>query len=51
MLADAARTRFLSEQGYRVLRFWNNEVLNEIEAVMTKIHATLNDGSRSSPHP
>ena len=24
---DASRTAFLESQGYRVLRFWNNEVL------------------------
>jgi very-short-patch-repair endonuclease len=35
--ADAARTAFLTSQGYRVLRFWNNEVLQETEAVMAAI--------------
>jgi len=30
---DAARTRWLESQGFRVLRFWNNQVLREIEGV------------------
>ena len=25
---EAKRTRFLEDQGYRILRFWNNEVLS-----------------------
>ena len=36
--ADDARTRFLKSQGYTVLRFWNTDVLREIEGVMTIIH-------------
>ncbi len=34
---DAARTAWLNRQGYRVLRFWNNEVLNDIDAVRQAI--------------
>ena len=30
---DAERNAWLEEQGFRVLRFWNHEVLQEIEAV------------------
>lgn len=29
--AEKARTQFLESQGFRVLRFWNNEVLGNIE--------------------
>jgi very-short-patch-repair endonuclease len=39
--ADAVRDRRLSEEGYRVLRFWNNEVLGDIEGVLTMIQAEL----------
>ena len=35
--SDAARTRAIETQGYRVVRFWNNEVLGNIEGV----HHTL----------
>ena len=32
-MTDQKRTEFLNECGYRVLRFWNNEVLGDIETV------------------
>ena len=38
---DAARTRFLESEGYRVLRFWNNEVLQNLDGVLTVIAAAL----------
>jgi very-short-patch-repair endonuclease len=38
---DAARTRFLQGEGYRVLRFWNNEVLENLDGVLTTIAAAL----------
>jgi len=34
---DENRTRKLQAAGFRVLRFWNNEVLNEKESVREKI--------------
>ena len=34
---DAARTRWLEQSGYRVLRFWNNDVLTQIDAVLQVI--------------
>jgi len=51
-IADAARTRFLESRGYRVLRFWNNDVLKETEAVMTMIYQALQDrAGTAAPHP
>ena len=47
--ADAERTAYLNAQGYRVLRFWNNEVLKEIDGVMTAIYAALCDVGDSAP--
>ncbi|MGH8009937.1 MAG: endonuclease domain-containing protein [Candidatus Binatia bacterium] len=44
--ADQRRTAFLAAQGYRVVRFWNPEVLTDIEAVMERIVTVLSD-----PHP
>ena len=38
---DAARTRFLQGEGYRVLRFWNNEVLENLDGVLRAIEAAL----------
>ena len=38
---DAERNAWLEEQGFRVLRFWNHEVLQEIEAVKEVIVRAL----------
>jgi len=34
---DAQRTRFLESEGYKVLRFWNNQILENIEGVIATI--------------
>lgn len=38
---DAARTRFLNAQGYQVLRFWNSDVMTNLQGVLTQIAAAL----------
>ena len=38
---DNERTAFLSSKGYRVLRFWNNDVLNDLDGVMRVILEAL----------
>jgi very-short-patch-repair endonuclease len=38
---DARRSEVFEKLGYRTLRFWNNEVLGEIEAVKTVIARAL----------
>lgn len=38
---DDARTRCLEALGFRVLRFWNNDALSNIEGVLTMILAAL----------
>ena len=38
---DRERERWLEAQGYRVLRFWNNEVLEEMEGVEEAILGAL----------
>jgi len=38
---DAVRTAWLEAQEFRVLRFWNNQVLQEIEAVKEVILEAL----------
>jgi very-short-patch-repair endonuclease len=42
---DSRRDAFLRAQGFRVLRFWNNQVLNEADAVEAAIHSSV------FPHP
>jgi very-short-patch-repair endonuclease len=50
--ADDARTRYLEAQGYRVLRFWNSDVLKEIDGVMSVIHdAAIATPSLPPPTP
>jgi very-short-patch-repair endonuclease len=40
-LRDDARTAWLNGQGYRVLRFWNNEVLQDTDAVREAIRSAM----------
>ena len=44
---DMERTAFLESKGYRVLRFWNNDVMNNIDSVLNVIWDTLNEQSAS----
>jgi very-short-patch-repair endonuclease len=48
MASDAHRTRRLEAMGYRVLRFWNNDVLMNTEAVLRVILEAL---ARAAPPP
>ena len=38
---DAARTAWLKSQGFRVLRFWNNDILKTPEGVAASILKAL----------
>ena len=40
---DIERTEFLKTKGYKVLRFWNNDVMNDIDSVLSVIWDTLNN--------
>ena len=40
---DEERTRFLVSRDYRVLRFWNNDVLVNVEGVLTVIQQALKE--------
>jgi gamma-glutamyl-gamma-aminobutyrate hydrolase PuuD/very-short-patch-repair endonuclease len=46
---DTERSHFLEQQGFTVLRFWNNEVFKQTEAVMERIYDQLH--GKNSPHP
>jgi very-short-patch-repair endonuclease len=39
--ADVIRDQRLAEDGYRVLRFWNNDVLGNLEGVLATIQTQL----------
>jgi UDP-N-acetyl-alpha-D-muramoyl-L-alanyl-L-glutamate epimerase len=44
--ADERRTRLLELFGYRVLRFWDNDVLSNLDGVLERISEAL-----EGPHP
>ena len=39
--ADKLRDEFLKSQGFRILRFWNNDINNNLSGVLEKIQETL----------
>ena len=48
---DQERTAFLEQGGYRVLRFWNNEVMENLEGVVEMILNYLGDSPRGECPP
>jgi very-short-patch-repair endonuclease len=42
---DRVRDQVLAARGFRVLRFWNNQVFGEMEAVLERILSELNERS------
>ena len=48
---DQARTRFLSECGYRVMRFTNTEVMTNLDGVLLTIQKTLQTPPLPDPLP
>lgn len=48
---DNERTAWLESEGYRVLRFWNNEVLKDADVVLEVIIRVLNESGLYHPHP
>jgi very-short-patch-repair endonuclease len=49
---EAERSRFLQNEGFRVLRFWNNEILANLDGVHETIAAELGriTPTRTLPH-
>lgn len=43
---DDERTEFLETRGYKVLRFWNNDVMNKIDDVLQVIWSLLQEKER-----
>jgi very-short-patch-repair endonuclease len=41
--ADVQRSSILAEEGYRVIRFWNNEVLGNRDGVFVAIESALRE--------
>ena len=45
---DKKRDEFLREKGYKILRFWNNDVFENCFGVLESIRAAVQDPHRSS---
>ena len=43
---DVRRTRFIESEGYRVIRFWNNDVLSNTDGVIATIANSLSHWKR-----
>ncbi len=48
---DNRRDRWLREQGYQVLRFWNHEVMQQLDAVLERIRLAAFSPSPPTPLP
>ena len=40
---DAERTAFLESKGYRVLRFWNDDLMGDLDGVLLRILEEVNE--------
>jgi very-short-patch-repair endonuclease len=48
-MVDLDRTLFLERQGYRVIRFWNNDILGNLDGVANEIERVI--ALMPSPNP
>ncbi len=48
---DLERSLFLESMDYKVMRFWNNEILGDIDAVLGQIHSYLIEAPSPQPSP
>ncbi|WP_246669486.1 endonuclease domain-containing protein [Bradyrhizobium sp. KBS0727] len=49
--SDEVRSRYLEANGYRVLRFWNNDVMANLSGVLSAIDAAINADRPPTPPP
>jgi very-short-patch-repair endonuclease len=49
--SDETRTRYLQADGYRVLRFWNNDVIENMSGVLSTIDTAINADRPPTPDP
>jgi very-short-patch-repair endonuclease len=50
-VADEKRDDELAARGYRVIRFWNNDILENLEGVLTAIQQALEQSEGPPPLP
>ncbi|BBF70830.1 endonuclease domain-containing protein [Sphingomonas bisphenolicum] len=46
---DAQRTRYIESQSFRVIRFWNSDVLGNLDGVVEEIERVIADMPSPSP--
>ncbi len=46
---DEERTAYFQSRGYRVLRFWNNQVTNDLNGVIVAIQEILDQDTHTAP--
>ena len=46
---DQTRTTFIEREGYRVIRFWNNEISENLEGVLITIARALSPSPPPTP--
>ena len=49
--SDVKRSVFLESLGYKVIRFWNHEILGDIHTVLERIHGSLIEAPSPQPSP
>ena len=48
---DDKRTRWLESEGYRVVRFWNNDLVQNLDGVLDVIYGALYGSRDTEPKP
>jgi len=48
---DIRRTQWLESEGYRVIRFWNSELLDNLDGVLDTLYAALYGSLNSEAAP
>jgi very-short-patch-repair endonuclease len=48
--ADAERTAWLESKGFKVIRFWNSEIVENIDGVLDAVYAALYGSMTAEPH-
>ena len=50
-MTDAERTKFLESRGYKVLRFWNTDIMEHTDSVAEIIFIEAQSRLQNHPHP
>ena len=50
-LRDQIRTRWLESEGFRVIRFWNNDLTQNMDGVLETVYAALYGSRDAEPEP